>query len=213
MPLQNERTIALYDFDARVAQSQRAALLCGIDEAGRGPLCGPVAVGAVILDYTRPVDGIDDSKKLSEGKRAQLYEQIVDCAVSWHVELVPPAEIDRLNILQAVLQGMQSAFAKLQPAPDLVLVDGNRCPEFGVPHQLHTKGDGKSAAIAAASILAKVTRDRFMTALGEQYPQYELDKHKGYPAKRHYEILDLYGPQTFYRQSFLKKWRSHGPKT
>ena len=198
-----ERHKALYAFDAEYRLS--AAVLCGVDEAGRGPLCGPVSVGAVILPADDPVPGIDDSKRLSEKKREKLYEVIVQKAVCWQVVLVPPQEIDRLNILGATLYGMQQAVAQLAQTPGLVLVDGNRCPELAVPAVAVTKGDGRSACIAAASILAKVTRDRYMEELDEQYPQYKLAQHKGYPTKLHYELLEKHGIQPFYRRSFLKK--------
>lgn len=198
-----ERHKALYAFDAEYRLS--AAVLCGVDEAGRGPLCGPVSVGAVILSADDPVPGIDDSKRLSEKKREELYDIIVQKAVCWQVVLVPPQEIDRLNILGATLYGMQQAVAQLAQMPNLVLVDGNRCPELPVPAVAVTKGDGKSACIAAASILAKVTRDRYMEELDRQYPQYRLAQHKGYPTKLHYELLAQHGIQSFYRRSFLKK--------
>lgn len=198
-----ERREALYRFDAEHRQS--APVLCGVDEAGRGPLCGPVSVGAVILNLDEPIDGIDDSKKLSEKKRDELYEIIVQKAVCWKVVLVSPRDIDRLNILGATMYGVQQAVEQLSQTPDLVLIDGNRCPQLGVPAKAVTKGDSTSASIAAASILAKVTRDRYMEELDGQYPQYKLAQHKGYPTKLHYELLEQYGIQTFYRRSFLKK--------
>lgn len=180
-------------------------LLCGVDEAGRGPLCGPVSVAAVILDPERPIEGLDDSKKVSEKKREALYPLIIERALAWHVELVPPEEIDRVNILNATLMGMAAAIAALDPMPSLVLVDGNRTPAVPQPCVPVVKGDGRSACIAAASILAKVTRDRFMVELARQYPEYRLEKHKGYPTKEHYELLEQHGVQPFYRKSFLKK--------
>ena len=198
-----ERCRALYAFDAEYRLL--APVLCGVDEAGRGPLCGPVSVGAVVLSADDPVPGIDDSKRLSEKKREELYDIIVQKAVCWQVVLVPPEEIDQLNILGATLYGMQQAVAQLAQAPGLVLVDGNRRPALPMPSLVVTKGDGKSACIAAASILAKVTRDRYMTELDKQYPQYKLAQHKGYPTKLHYELLEQHGIQPFYRRSFLKK--------
>ncbi len=193
---------ALYSHDAALCPAE--GLLCGVDEAGRGPLCGPVGVAAVVLDPANPIDGIDDSKLLSEKKRETLYPEIVEKAIAWQVILVPPQEIDRINILQATLSGMRQAVEGLPVTPALVLVDGNRCPPLAVPSLAVTKGDSKSACIAAASILAKVTRDRFMCELDREYPQYQLAKHKGYPTKLHYELLEEYGIQSFYRRSFLK---------
>ena len=196
---------SLYAFDAPyLAQFGR---VCGVDEAGRGPLCGPVSVAAVILDETRPIPGLNDSKKLSEQKREALYPLIVERAVSWKVVLVDAATIDERNILGATLLGMQQAVAGLAVRPALALVDGNRPPQLeSVPVQCLVRGDGCSAAIAAASVLAKVTRDRYMEELDRQYPQYRLAKHKGYPTKEHYALLAQYGLQPFYRRSFLKNW-------
>ena len=195
---------ALYAFDAE----QRAAhgRICGVDEAGRGPLCGPVCCAAVILDPENQVEGVNDSKKLSEKRREALYEEITAKALAWKVIFVPPREIDEKNILWATMDGMVQAVAALYPAPASVLVDGNRCPP-GVmqPCQAVVKGDANSASIAAASILAKVSRDRYMLELDKQYPQYQLAKHKGYPTKLHYELIAQYGIQPFYRRSFLKK--------
>ncbi|MDL2324435.1 ribonuclease HII [Ruminococcaceae bacterium OttesenSCG-928-A16] len=179
-------------------------LLCGVDEAGRGPLCGPVSVGAVILNPKQPILGLNDSKKLNEKKREALYTEITETALAWAVVLVPPAEIDRLNILWATMLGMQQAVQKLLVRPDMVLIDGNRCPELDLPCHPVVKGDATSASIAAASILAKVTRDRYMQELDKQYPQYKLAQHKGYPTKLHYQLLEEHGLQDFYRKSFLK---------
>ena len=198
-----ERCQALYQYDSQYTGD--FPLLCGVDEAGRGPLCGPVSVGAVILDLENPIQGIDDSKRLSEKKREELYDVIVANALAWQVVLVPPEEIDRLNILGATMYGMQMAVAQLSRQPHIVLVDGNRCPDFSLPATTVTKGDATSASIAAASILAKVTRDRFMIELDKEYPQYKLAQHKGYPTKLHYELLAQHGIQPFYRRSFLKK--------
>lgn len=193
-----------YLFDAE----KRAAcggLLCGVDEAGRGPLCGPVCVAAVILDPEVPVEGVNDSKKLSEKKRELLFAEIQEKALAYHVVLVDPETIDELNILGATMLGMRKAIEGLAAVPALALIDGNRCPQAAVPCEAVVKGDARSASIAAASILAKVTRDRYMTELAKEYPQYQLEKHKGYPTKLHYELLDRYGIQPFYRKSFLKK--------
>lgn len=193
----------LYDFDKQFIQTY--GVVCGVDEAGRGPLCGPVAVAAVILDSNCKIEGIDDSKKLSEKKRNQVYQQILEKAMEVSVVLVQPETIDQLNILQATMQGMAQAVAALNHRPNLALIDGNRCPKTEIPCQAVVKGDANSASIAAASIVAKVTRDAYMLELDKQYPQYQLAKHKGYPTKLHYQLLDEYGIQDFYRKSFLKK--------
>ena len=193
-----------YEFDAQVRAQY--GVFCGVDEAGRGPLCGPVCCAAVILDPEKPIEGINDSKKLSEKKREALYDVICENALAWNVVLVGPEIIDRDNILNATMSGMRQAVEGLSVQPEYVLVDGNRCPPgLTVPCGFQVKGDGVSASIGAASILAKVTRDRFMRALDEEYPQYQLAKHKGYGTKLHYELIEKYGIQPFYRRSFLKK--------
>ena len=204
MPSKPTDSAALYAFDAELRAAR--GLLCGVDEAGRGPLCGPVCCAAVILNPDDPVQGVNDSKKLTEKRRDALYEEITQKALAWQVVFVPPQEIDEKNILWATMDGMARAVAALDPAPDYVLVDGNRCPPgLAQPCRAVDKGDASSAAIAAASILAKVSRDRYMLELDKQYPQYELAKHKGYPTKLHYERIAQYGIQPFYRRSFLKK--------
>lgn len=192
----------LYDFDAQFVEEY--GIVCGVDEAGRGPLCGPVSVAAVILDNKIKIDGINDSKKLSEKKREALFEQIIQSAISYKIVMISPETIDEINILQATMLGMKQAIEGLNFVPALALVDGNRCPNTQVPTKFVIKGDANSASIAAASILAKVSRDRYMCELSAIYPQYKLDKHKGYPTKEHYELLDKYGVESFYRKSFLK---------
>ena len=195
---------ALYAFDAE--QRARFGTICGVDEAGRGPLCGPVCCAAVILDSDDPIEGVNDSKKLSEKRREALYEEIIQRAVAYQVVFISPQEIDEKNILWATMDGMAQAVAGLDPRPDYALIDGNRCPpDLVCPSQSVVKGDATSASIAAASILAKVSRDRYMKELDKQYPQYQLAKHKGYPTKLHYELIAQYGIQPFYRRSFLKK--------
>lgn len=196
-------TEELYAFDAQFRAEW--GTVCGVDEAGRGPLCGPVCVAAVILDPAAPIEGINDSKKLSEKKREALYPQIIKKALACKVVMIGPETIDELNILGATMLGMQRAVEGLSVPPSLALIDGNRCPQLAVPAQSVVKGDARSASIAAASILAKVERDRYMTELACRYPQYQLERHKGYPTKQHYELLDRYGVQPFYRKSFLKK--------
>ena len=195
---------ALYAFDAE--QRARFGTICGVDEAGRGPLCGPVCCAAVILDPDDPIEGVNDSKKLSEKRREALYEEIIQRAVAYQVIFISPQEIDEKNILWATMDGMTQAVAGLDPRPDYALIDGNRCPpDLVCPSQSVVKGDATSASIAAASILAKVSRDRYMKELDKQYPQYQLAKHKGYPTKLHYELIAQYGIQPFSRRSFLKK--------
>ena len=195
---------ALYAFDAE--QRARFGTICGVDEAGRGPLCGPVCCAAVILDPDDPIEGVNDSKKLSEKRREALYEEIIQRAVAYQVVFISPQEIDEKNILWATMDGMAQAVAGLDTQPDYALIDGNRCPpDLVCPSQSVVKGDATSASIAAASILAKVSRDRYMKELDKQYPQYQLAKHKGYPNKLHYELIAQYGIQPFYRRSFLKK--------
>ena len=194
----------LYEMDAEIRAQH--GIFCGVDEAGRGPLCGPVSVAACILNPDDPIEGLNDSKKLSEKKREALYEQIVSRALAWKVILVGPEIIDRDNILQATMGGMRQAVEELDITPNYVVMDGNRCPTgLSMPCEAMVKGDARSASISAASILAKVTRDRYMCELDKQFPQYKLAQHKGYPTKLHYELIAQYGIQPFYRRSFLKK--------
>lgn len=195
---------ALYAFDAE--QRAQNGVLCGVDEAGRGPLCGPVCCAAVILNPDDPVEGVNDSKKLTEKRREALFEEITQRAIAYQIVFISPQEIDEKNILWATMDGMEKAVAGLNPQPQYALIDGNRCPPgLSQPAQAVVKGDATSASIAAASILAKVSRDRYMKELDKQFPQYQLAKHKGYPTKLHYELIAQYGIQPFYRRSFLKK--------
>ncbi len=177
-------------------------LIAGVDEAGRGPLAGPVIAAAVILDENQPIAGLADSKTLSERKRERLAEEIKSKALAWAVGRSDADEIDKINILQATMCAMQRAVAGLAVAPGLVLVDGNRSPGFECSSEAVVKGDQKVAEISAASILAKVTRDREMKDLDELYPQYGFAKHKGYPSKAHMEVLRLHGPCPAHRQTF-----------
>ena len=176
--------------------------VAGVDEAGRGPLAGPVIAGAVILDPARPIDGLDDSKQLTPARRARLYEEIRVCAIAWSIGRAEVEEIDRINILQATLLAMQRAVQHLVPAPEHVLVDGNRCPVFACPAQAIVKGDSRVAAISAASIMAKVTRDREMIEMDRQFPGYGLAQHKGYPSKTHLEALQTLGVTPIHRRSY-----------
>ena len=191
--------------------------VCGVDEAGAGPLMGPVYAAAVILPREADIPGLNDSKKLTEKKREALYEIITAQAAAWSVARVEAAEIDEMDILNARMLAMQKALDGLTLRPDLALIDGNR--DHGsryaieIPHRLIVGGDGKSASIAAASILAKVSRDRYVsTELDAKYPQYQFAKHKGYGTRLHYEMLDQYGPCPEHRRTFLKKWEAkrHG---
>lgn len=177
-------------------------LIAGVDEAGRGPLAGPVVAAAVILDDRQPIAGLADSKKLSERQREALFVKIQARALAWHVAQADVAEIDRLNILQASMLAMRRAVAGLVPQPQRALIDGNRCPELDCPAEAIIKGDSKVAAISAASIVAKVTRDRLMQQLHRQYPEYEFNRHKGYPTVRHRQLLRYHGPCPSHRRSF-----------
>ena len=180
-------------------------LICGADEAGAGPLAGAVYAGAVILPAGLVIDGLNDSKKVSEKRREALFDVIRTEAVAWAVASVDEAEIDAINILNARLKAMDLAIRALDPAPEYALIDGNRDRGITIPHETVVKGDGRSASIAAASILAKVSRDRYMLEMAERYPEYEFERHKGYPTKRHYELLRKYGPCPIHRKTFLKK--------
>ncbi|HSG12205.1 MAG TPA: ribonuclease HII [Gammaproteobacteria bacterium] len=176
--------------------------VAGVDEAGRGPLAGPVIAGAVILDPSRPIDGLRDSKRLTARRREHLYEEISERALAWAVGRAEVDEIDLINILQASLLAMQRAVQGLIPAPEHVLVDGNCCPVFACPAQAIVKGDDKVAAISAASVMAKVTRDREMVAMDRVYPGYGLAQHKGYPSKAHMDALETLGITPIHRRSY-----------
>ena len=180
-------------------------LVCGVDEAGRGPLAGPVCAAAVILPRGIEIPGLNDSKKLSEKKREELFEIIIEKALSYGIAFATVEEIEQHNILAATFIAMNRAIAQLQPAPSIALIDGNRTKGIEIPSRSVVKGDSKCANIAAASILAKVTRDRYMLDMAEKYPQYYFEKHKGYGTKLHYEALREHGPSEIHRLSFLKK--------
>ncbi|MDZ3993618.1 ribonuclease HII [Pseudomonas sp. Teo4] len=177
-------------------------LVAGVDEVGRGPLCGAVVTAAVILDPQRPILGLNDSKKLTEAKREALFDEICEKALSFCIARAEVEEIDRLNILQATMLAMQRAVEGLSVTPKLALIDGNRCPKLAVPAAPVIKGDSKVPAIAAASILAKVTRDREMSAFELMYPGYGIGGHKGYPTPVHLEALARLGPTPIHRRSF-----------
>ena len=192
----------LFEYDKSLGYS----LLCGVDEAGRGPLAGDVYAAAVILPPDACLPGLDDSKKLTEKKREQLYDEIIRQAVAYCVASASAEEIDRLNILQATFLAMQRAVEGLAVKPDYILIDGNRTPpSLNVPCGCLVKGDATSASIAAASVLAKVSRDRAMQATAPLYPEYGFEKHKGYPTKEHYAAILEYGVSPIHRKTFLKK--------
>ncbi len=184
---------------------EKYSLVCGVDEAGRGPLAGPVYAAAVILPQDAEIAGLDDSKKLSEKKRELLYDEICGKAIAFSVASVPEAVIDEINILNATYQAMQLAIEGLDPVPGLALIDGNRSSGISFPNQTVVGGDGIYSCIAAASILAKVSRDRFMLQMAEKYPQYAFEKHKGYGTRLHYERLREFGPSPIHRKTFLRK--------
>ncbi|PSW01704.1 ribonuclease HII [Photobacterium lipolyticum] len=181
---------------------QQANMIAGVDEVGRGPLVGAVVTAAVILDPNNPIEGLTDSKKLSEKKRNLLFDEIKEKALAWSLGRCEPEEIDQLNILQATMVAMQRAVADLSVQPDYVLVDGNKIPQLPMAAQAVVKGDLRVAEISAASIIAKVTRDREMEALDVLHPEYGFAKHKGYPTKAHFEALEQYGVIEQYRKSF-----------
>ena len=193
----------------RQAREEGAAVVCGCDEAGAGPLAGPVYAAAVILPFGEEIPGLNDSKKLTEKKREALFPLIRQRALAWSVARVEAEEIDQTDILSARMKAMQLAMDGLSLAPDLALIDGNRDQgksfAIGTPHRCIVKGDSLSASIAAASVLAKVSRDRYMEEMALRYPQYGFDQHKGYGTKRHYERLAAWGPCPIHRLTFLKK--------
>ena len=186
--------------------------IAGVDEAGRGPLAGPVCAAAVILPSGVRIEGVNDSKKLTEKKREKLFDIIREKALAYAIEWGSVEEIERVNILQATMNTMKRAVEGLKVSPDIVLIDGNKAPELSVPHKTIVKGDAVSQSIAAASILAKVSRDRLMLELAKQYPEYQFEKHKGYGTKLHQEMILKYGASDIHRKSFLKKLLSPDEK-
>lgn len=181
-------------------------IICGVDEAGRGPLAGPVCAAAVILPPNAEIPGLNDSKKLSDKKRRELYPVIKEKAIAYGIAFADHSEIDEINILQATYLAMERAISQLSVKPDLALIDGNRAKDFGIPVETVVHGDSLSASIAAASVLAKVTRDDYMLQMAEQYPGYDFEIHKGYGTKAHYAALTQYGPCPIHRMTFLKKF-------
>ncbi|MBQ8122820.1 MAG: ribonuclease HII [Ruminococcus sp.] len=193
----------LFEYDSAVRND--FPLICGVDEAGRGPLAGDVYAAAVILEDDTLIEYLNDSKKISEKRRELLFDEIKEKAKAWCIATASVEEIDSLNILQATMLAMKRAVEGLGIEPDMVLVDGNRLPELSCPAQCVIKGDATSASIAAASVLAKVARDRYMRELDQAYPQYQFSQHKGYGTKLHCDMLRQYGPSPVHRRTFLKK--------
>ena len=186
--------------------AQGYTAICGVDEAGRGPLAGPVCAGAVILPRGLEIPGLNDSKKLTDKKRRELYPIIKEQAIAWGIGFASHEEIDELNILQATYLAMSRAIQALEGKADFALIDGNRAKDFGIPLKTVVKGDSLSASIAAASVLAKVARDDIMLELAKEYPEYGFEVHKGYGTKQHYEALRQHGHCPIHRMSFLKKF-------
>ncbi len=180
-------------------------IVCGVDEAGRGPLAGPVYAAAVVLKKGQTIEGVNDSKKLSEKKREELFDKIVSECSAFSVGTASEREIDEINILQATFLAMKRAVDGLSIKPDIALVDGNQIPPLDCAVKTVIKGDAKSESIAAASIIAKVSRDRYMKEMAAKYPEYQFEKHKGYGTKLHYEMIEKYGICEIHRKSFLKK--------
>ena len=183
--------------------------VCGVDEAGAGPLAGPVYAAAVILPFGLELPYLNDSKQVTPKRRDRLFDLIREQAVAWSIASVSAEEIDEIDILNARMKAMQLAIDGLTPAADFALIDGNRCAII-TAHETVVKGDSRSPSIAAASILAKVSRDRYMEELADTYPQYRFEQHKGYPTKLHYEMLDQFGPSPVHRKTFLAKWEAKG---
>ncbi len=198
----------LFEYDKAIRNNY--AVICGVDEAGRGPLAGDVYAAAVILDNDVYIDGLNDSKKLTERKRELLYDEIISKAKAYCIATASVVEIEEFNILQATFMAMRRAVEGLDVIPDMVLVDGNREPGLSCQMQTVIKGDGLSASIAAASVLAKVSRDRYMAEIAKKYPEYCFEKHKGYGTKLHNELILKYGPSPVHRMSFLKKLLKNG---
>ena len=185
---------------------ENVGVICGVDEAGRGPLAGPVCAAAVILPPHTVIEGLNDSKKLTDKRRRELFPLICEKAVAYGIAFASVEEIDEMNILQATFLAMRRAIEQLEGKAEFALIDGNRQTDFGIPAMTVVKGDSRSANIAAASVLAKVTRDEYMEKLALEYPQYGFEVHKGYGTKRHYEALREHGASAVHRKTFLKKF-------
>lgn len=200
-----------WEFEEKAWQNGYSAV-CGVDEAGRGPLAGPVCAAAVILPAGIVIDGLNDSKKLTEKKREALFDVITENAISWSVSLVDETVIDEINILQATYRAMRQAVEGLPHPADFVYVDGNRSEGLSLPHECVVSGDAKIPSVAAASIIAKVTRDRLMRDFAVRYPAYGFEKHKGYGSRAHYAALLEHGPCPIHRRTFLKKFYEKHPE-
>lgn len=200
-----------WEFEEKAWQNGYSAV-CGVDEAGRGPLAGPVCAAAVILPAGIVIDGLNDSKKLTEKKREALFDVITENAISWSVSLVDETVIDEINILQATYRAVQQAVEGLPRPADFVYVDGNRSEGLTLPHECVVSGDARIPSIAAASIIAKVTRDRLMRDFAVRYPAYGFEKHKGYGSRAHYAALLEHGPCPIHRRTFLKKFYEKHPE-
>ena len=196
--------MTLAEFDSQYRNNSK--IVCGCDEAGRGPLAGDVFAAAVAFDENTVIEGINDSKKLTEKKREKLFDEIKEKALYWSIKTATVEEIEKLNILNCAMLAMKRAVEDLPVKPDICLIDGNKTPELDVEAEAVVGGDAKSQSIAAASILAKVARDRYMLEMAKQYPQWQFERHKGYGTKLHYEMIDKYGESPIHRPSFLKKY-------
>ena len=202
-----ERLTTLKQIEEEIYSKEDVKYICGIDEAGRGPLAGPVVVASVIMPKDSMIEGVNDSKKVSEKKREKLYEEITNTAIAWGVGIIDQRKIDEINILNATKKGLTKSLEELEIKPDLVLVDAlTKIDTLGIPYRSIIKGDAKSYSIAAASIIAKVTRDRIMRQWDEIYPEYGFEKHKGYGTKMHIDAIKEYGPCPLHRRSFIKNF-------
>ncbi len=202
-----ERLTNLKQMEEEIYAKENVKYICGIDEAGRGPLAGPVVVAAVIMPKDSMIEGVNDSKKVSEKKREKLYEEITSTAIAWGVGIIDQKEIDDINILNATKKGLTTALKELEVKPNLILVDAlTKIDTLGIPYKSIIKGDAKCYSIAVASIIAKVTRDRIMRQWDEIYPEYGFEKHKGYGTKMHIEAIKEYGPCSLHRRSFIKNF-------
>ncbi len=206
MAKKDKEPVDLWALQRELKTQRGSILICGVDEAGRGPLAGPVCAAAVILPEGYEIPGLNDSKQLTDKKRRELFPIIKEQAIAYGISMVDEKIIDEINILNATFQAMHEAIAQLEPKPDLALIDGNRVTDFGVEAMAVVKGDARDASIAAASILAKVTRDMYMEEMDQEYPQYGFAVHKGYGTRRHYDAIREYGMCPIHRRTFLKKF-------
>ena len=206
MAKKDKEPVDLWSIQREIKLERGELVICGVDEAGRGPLAGPVCAAAVILPDGYEIPGLNDSKQLSDKKRRELFPVIQEEAIAYGIAMVDEKTIDAVNILNATFMAMKDAISQLSVRPDLALIDGNRTTDFGVEAMAVVKGDARDASIAAASILAKVTRDRFMEEMDKQYPEYGFAVHKGYGTRRHYDAIREHGMCPIHRKTFLKKF-------